>query len=109
MPFPKGGGVLGRVSEGAIQPEVAAVLGFSASWRNTSRLTGSTGLASKGRAKRATWLPTHLVRGIGTGHGDGRAPMYIPIHRGCYTEGRVFYCVDLSIIYFYCLLKDKLT
>ena len=39
--------------------------GFSASWRNTSRLTGSTGLASKGRAKRATWLPTHWVRGVG--------------------------------------------
>ena len=47
---------------GAIQPveEVAAVP-TSASWRKTSRLTGSTGLASTGRAKRATVLPRHLV------------------------------------------------
>ena len=56
---------MGRVPKGAIQPEVAAVLLFSTSWRKTSRLTGSTGLASKGRAKRATWLPIHLVRGVG--------------------------------------------
>ena len=55
----------GRTPEGAIQPEVAAVQLFSASWRKTSRLTGSTGLASKGRAKRVTWLPRHLVRGVG--------------------------------------------
>ena len=50
---------------GAIQPEVAAIQVFSASWRETSRLTGSAGLDSKGRAKRATWLPRHLVRGVG--------------------------------------------
>ena len=65
MPGSKGGGVEARASEGAIQPEVAAVLEFSASWRKTSRLTGSTGLASKGRAKRATWPPRHLVRSEG--------------------------------------------
>ena len=64
---------MGRVSEGAIQPEAAAVQGFSTSWRNTSRLIGSTGLASKGRAKRATWLPTHWVQGVGAGHGEGKA------------------------------------
>ena len=56
---------MGRVPEGAIQPEVAAMQGFSTSWRNTSRLTESTGLASKGRAKRATWLPIHWVLGVG--------------------------------------------
>ena len=64
---------MGRVPEGAIQHEAAAMQGFSTSWRNTSRLTGSTGLASKGRAKRATWLSTHWVRGVGAGHGEGRA------------------------------------
>ena len=37
----------------------------SASWRKASHLAGSTGLASKGRAKRATVLPRHLVRGAG--------------------------------------------
>ena len=62
MPFSNGGGVEGRVIDGATQ---AAVPVFSASWRNTSRLTGSTGLASKGRAKRTTWLPRHLVHGVG--------------------------------------------
>ena len=58
--------MLGSTPIGAIQPEEeeAAVLG-SASWRYTSRRTGSTGLASKGRAKRATWLPRHLKRGVG--------------------------------------------
>ena len=56
VPFSNGG----RTPEDAIQPEVAAVQFVSASWRNTSRLTGSTG-----RAKRATWLPRHLVRGVG--------------------------------------------
>ena len=64
MAFPRGGGVEARASVGAIQPEVAAVQGFSTSWRNTSRLTGSTGLASKGRAKRATVPPIHLVRSV---------------------------------------------
>ena len=52
--------------DGAIQPEeVEAAVPTSASWRKTSRLTGSTGLASIGRAKRATVLPRHLVRGGG--------------------------------------------
>ena len=54
VPGSNGGGVEARASEGAIQPEVAAVLVFSASWRKTSRLTGSTGLASNGLEKRAT-------------------------------------------------------
>ena len=57
--------MLGRAADGATQPEVEAVPLFSASCLNTSRLIGSTGLASKGRAKRATWLPRHLVRGVG--------------------------------------------
>ena len=65
MPFSSGGGVEGRVTDGATQPEEAADLVFSASWWNTSRLTGSTGLASKGLAKRATWLPRHFLRGVG--------------------------------------------
>ena len=51
---------------GAIQPkEEEAAVPLSASWRYTSRLTGSTGLASIGLAKRATVLPRHLVRGGG--------------------------------------------
>ena len=50
---------------GAIQPEVVAAMRFSTSWRKASRLAGSTGLASKGTAKRATVLPRHLVRGAG--------------------------------------------
>ena len=37
----------------------------SASWRHTSRLTGSTGRDLNGRAKRATVLPRDLVRGVG--------------------------------------------
>ena len=59
--------MVGSTLVGANQPEEeeAAVL-LSASWRYTSRLTGSTGLASIGRAKRATVLPRHLVRGGGT-------------------------------------------
>ena len=56
--------MLGRAADGATQPEVEAVPLLSASCRNTSRLIGPTGLASKGRAKRATWLPRHLVRGV---------------------------------------------
>ena len=57
---------MGNTPVGAIQPEEeeAAVLG-SASWRYTSRLTGSTGRDSKGRANRATWLPRHLELGVG--------------------------------------------
>ena len=57
--------MLGRAADGTNQPEVEAAPLFWASCLNTSRLTGSTGLASKGRAKRATWLPRHLVRGVG--------------------------------------------
>ena len=49
-----GRGVTGRVVVGAAQPEVEAVPGLAASCRNTSRLTGSAGRLSKGRAKRAT-------------------------------------------------------
>ena len=50
-----------RALDGAHQPEVAAVLGFSASWRYSSRLTGSVGLASNGLLKRATCPPRHWV------------------------------------------------
>ena len=63
--------MVGRVADGATQPEVEAVPLFSANCRNTSLLSGSTGLASKGRAKRATWLPRHLMRGVG-GVGDSK-------------------------------------
>ena len=52
-------------SEGATQPELTAVHGFSASWRYSSRLTGSVGLASKGLKKRATCPPRHWVRSAG--------------------------------------------
>ena len=54
VPGPRGGGVEANTSEGATQPEVAALQGSSASWRNSSRLTGSAGLASNGLKKRAT-------------------------------------------------------
>ena len=57
--------MVGRVADGATQREVEAVPLFSANCRNTSLLTGFTGLASKGRAKRATLLPRHLVHGVG--------------------------------------------
>ena len=53
-----------RVVDGATQPEVEAVPLEAANCRTTSLLTGSTGLASNGRAKRVTWLPIHLVRGV---------------------------------------------
>ena len=56
---------MGSTLVGTIQPEEEAAVLVSASWRYTSRRTGSTGLASKGRAKRATWLPRHLERGVG--------------------------------------------
>ena len=56
------------VVDGATQPKVEAVPLEAANCRKTSLLTGSTGLASNGRAKRATWLPIHLVRGAGAGH-----------------------------------------
>ena len=54
-----------KASVGATQPEVAAMLVSSASWRYSSRLTGSVGLASKGLKKRATCSPRHLVRSAG--------------------------------------------
>ena len=54
-----------RVVDGATQPEVEAVPLEAANCLKSSLLTGSTGLASKGRAKRATWLSIHLVRGVG--------------------------------------------
>ena len=50
---------------GVIQPEEEAAVQGSASWRYTSRLNGSTGRDSNGRAKRATVLPRHLVHGVG--------------------------------------------
>ena len=53
------------VPVGATQPEVAAVQCSSASWRYSSRLTGSAGLASKGLKKRATCPLRHLVRSAG--------------------------------------------
>ena len=68
---------MGRAADGATQPEVEAVPLFSASCLNTSLLTGSTGLASKGRAKRATWLPRHLVRGVGA-VGDSKQDKQLP-------------------------------
>ena len=55
----------GKASEGANQPEVAAIPGFSASWRYSSRLTRSAGLASNGLKKRATCPPRHWVRSAG--------------------------------------------
>ena len=54
-----------KASVGATQPEVAAVHGFSASWRYSSRLNGSIGLASKGVKKRATCSPRHRVQSAG--------------------------------------------
>ena len=71
MPFCSGGGVTGRVEDGATQPEVEAVSRFAASCRNTSRRTGSVGLLSNGREKRATGSPMTLVRGTGAGHEKG--------------------------------------
>ena len=66
VPGTRGGGVTGRTPVGATQPvEEDAAVQVSASWRYTSRLTGSTGRDSNGRAKRATWLPIHLERGVG--------------------------------------------
>ena len=50
---------------GANQPKVVAAVQLSSSWLKDFCLAGSTGLASKGRAKRATVLPRHLVRGAG--------------------------------------------
>ena len=65
MTLCNGRGVAGRVAEGAIQPEDVAGPCRAASYRKTSCLTLSVGLLSKGRAKRATESPIHLVRGAG--------------------------------------------
>ena len=73
----KRGGVVGRVADEATQPEVEAVPLVSANCLNTSLLTGSTGLASNGRAKRATWLPKHLVRDVGA-VGDSKQDKQLP-------------------------------
>ena len=56
---------MANTPDGASQPEVVAAVLVSASWRKTSRLTRSTGRDSNGRAKRATVLSRHLVRGVG--------------------------------------------
>ena len=64
MPRSSGGGEEANTLVGAIQPKVAAEQGFSTSWRKTSRLTGSTGLASNGLEKRATVPPILLVRRV---------------------------------------------
>ena len=66
-----------RALDGAHQPEVAAVLGFSASWRYSSRLTGSVGLASNGLLKRATCPPRHWVRSAGAVGDSKRANITI--------------------------------
>ena len=68
---------MGRAADGATQPEEVAVPLLSASCLKTSLLIGSTGLASKGRAKRATWLPRHLVRGVGA-VGDSKQDKQLP-------------------------------
>ena len=62
MALSNGRGVAWRVAVGATQPEGPGRL---ANCRNSSRLTVSAGLLSKGRAKRATLSPIHLVRGAG--------------------------------------------
>ena len=61
----RGGGETGSLVVGATQPTEDLGLLESAMHLKTSRLTGSAGLASNRRAKRATWLPMHLVRGAG--------------------------------------------
>ena len=51
VPLCNGGGVTGRVVDGATQPDVEAVLELAASCWNTSLRTGSADLDLKGRAK----------------------------------------------------------
>ena len=66
VPLARGGGETGSGAAGATQPEVELVpLGVAANRLYSSLLTGSTGLLSNGRAKRATCSPTHLERGAG--------------------------------------------
>ena len=67
----------GRVVDGATQPDVEAVPLVAASCRYTSLITGSAGRDSNGRAKRATWLPIHLVRGAGA-VGDSKQGQQLP-------------------------------
>ena len=65
MALSNGRGVAERVAVGATQPVAVEELALEASCRKTSLLTGSAGLLSKGRAKRATLSPIHLVWGAG--------------------------------------------
>ena len=69
--------MVGRVADGATQLEVEDEPLFSANCLNTSLLTGSAGLASNRRAKRATWLPIHLVHGVGA-VGDSKQDKQLP-------------------------------
>ena len=62
---------------GTTQPDVDAVPLETANCRKTSLLTGSAGLDSNGRAKQATWLPIHLVRGAGA-VGDSKQGQQLP-------------------------------
>ena len=68
---------MSSVVVGANQPKVDIVPLEAANCRKTTLLTESTGLASKGRAKRATWLPRHLVRGAGA-VGDSKKGEQLP-------------------------------
>ena len=61
MALSRGRGVAERAAVGAIQPEFP---GCVASCWYSSRLTESAG-SQKGRLKRATLWPRHLVRGAG--------------------------------------------
>ena len=67
----------GSVAVGATQPEVEADPVTAPSCRNTSLLMGSAGRLSNGRAKRATCLPIHLVRGAGA-VGDSKQGQQLP-------------------------------
>ena len=59
-------GEIGSGAAGATQPEVELMpLGADANRLYRSLLTGSTGLTSNGRTKRATCSPMHLERGTG--------------------------------------------
>ena len=65
VPLARGGGETGRVVVGATKPEVELEPLVDANCLYSSLLTGSTGRASKGRAKRATCSPIHLELGAG--------------------------------------------
>ena len=62
MALSSGRGVTGSEAVGAIQPKFP---GCVASCWYSSCLTESAGRLSKGRLKRATLWPRHLVRGAG--------------------------------------------